>query len=512
VTPRKGQAWPLLLVLVVAGAYLRFHMLGVRSLWGAECFSILVARQPWPRFLRTMWWGEGNMAFYYFLLRGWLRLGDSEIWLQSLSAIFGVIAIPAVYALGNRFLSRRVGLVAAGLFAIHSFHIEHSEELRSYSLLVLLVILSTYALLAVLDSPHRKAPWLLYVLFSTLALYTQFFAIFVLFGEWLALIPRRIKRVGAVKLLWGATAIGVLAGPIAAVMLLRNQGQLDWIPRPSFAGVSEVFRSIIGAEYLGSQNLVASMLLSALYVVTWIMGIWELLRTRRNETEEPMTRTTVALLAWWLVFPVAAMTGISFLKPILYPRYVLMCVPAAVLLAGQGLITIERKVPRGRLVSSAALLIMIALAFAGTRRFDMSLATSGYDWRGVTRHILTHAEPGDAVIFYISSGNWAFEYYIGREHEATGQGATATALYPLSYDRATIENRTEPYRRIWLVLHQDIPTAEGDRITKLLRETLQTRFRLIGETEFAGAPPSTPGENGKILLALYASAPPQNSP
>src|SRR5271170_7645599 len=102
---RKMWSWLLLSLFVLVGAFLRFHILGVRSLWPAECFSILVARQPWPMFLRTMWWGEANMAFYYTLLRGWLLGGDSEVWLQSLSALFGVMTIPAVYALGNRFLS-----------------------------------------------------------------------------------------------------------------------------------------------------------------------------------------------------------------------------------------------------------------------------------------------------------------------------------------------------------------------------------------------------------------------
>ena len=73
---RVGLGHLLLLLLIVLGAYLRLHMLGVRSLWATECFSVLVARQPWPMFLRTMWWGEANMALYYTLLRGWLVLGD----------------------------------------------------------------------------------------------------------------------------------------------------------------------------------------------------------------------------------------------------------------------------------------------------------------------------------------------------------------------------------------------------------------------------------------------------
>ena len=335
VEPRKGHGWLLLLLLVVVGAFFRFHMLGVRSLWPAECFSILVARQPWPLFLRGMWWGEGNMAFYYVLLRAWLVLGDSEIWLQSLSAIFGVMAVPAIYALGSRFLSQNVGLIAAGLLAIHSFHVERSQVLRSYSLLTLLVILSTYSFLALLESPRRKDLWVLYVLLSALAIYAQTFSVFLLAGHWLALLPTRIKHLGVLRLLAAGTAIGILTSPLLAVMILQNKGQLDWVPRLTPTSILNVFRGIVGADILALQSSLGSVLLLVLYVAAWIFAVWGLIRPERPEVDQRGTGAAVPVLAWTLFFPVVAMTAISLAKPILYPRFLLMCVPAAVLLASR---------------------------------------------------------------------------------------------------------------------------------------------------------------------------------
>ncbi len=511
VLPTKRQGWLLLLPMVVAGAFLRFHMLGVRSLWPAECFGILTARQPWPMFLRTMWWGEANMAFYYFLLRVWLLLGDSEVWLQSLSVLFGVMTIPAVYALGSKFLHRKVGLIAAALLAIHSFHIDRSELLRSYSLLTLLVVLSTYTFLALLESSGRKGLWALYVLFSTLAIYAHTFAIFVLCAQWLAVIPGRIKRLGVLKLLSAAAAMGILAAPLLAVMILENKGQLDWIPRQTLASTLNVLKGIVGADILALQSPVGSALLLALYVVTWIFVVWGLLRTERKGLEEPMTRAAVSVLAWSLAFPVVAMTAISFVKPIIYPRFLLMCVPAAVLLAGEGLATIERCFARGRLISYAVLLLMIVLSLAGTHKFDTALGTSGLDFRGATKYILSHRQAGDAVIFYTFGGNWTWEYYVGRARKAGDKGAIPTPIFPLSFDRASIESRTAPYQRVWLVLQQDIPTPQSDANTALLVETMQERFRLVEEKEFVGES-MFPGEKVTIRLALYTAPGPSNSP
>jgi uncharacterized membrane protein len=497
----------LLLFLIIAiAAYLRLHMLGVRSLWATECFSVLVARQPWPTFLRTMWWGEGNMALYYTLLRGWQVLGDSEVWLQSLSVLFGVLTILVLYALGSRFLSQKVGLISAALLAVHGFHIEHSEQLRSYSLLTLLVVLSTYLFLALLDSPQKKYLWMFYVLFSALAIYAQVFAVFVLAAQWFALKRGRIKQLGSFNVLFTFIAILVLVTPLLAVMTLRDHGQLDWVPGLSFQGILNVIWGIVGADVLGLQYPRGKVLLAVLYLACWILALWGILRKDKDlaSVNQPNARTAVAVLACSLFFPILAMAAISLVKPILYPRYVLMCVPAAVMLASQGIVTIERWFwTSGKLISYAILVAMIAMSLVGVRQFDVSLQNPGLDWRRVTKYILEHGEAGDAAFFYSLSGEWAWEYYSAREVRVGQQIPKAISLP--SMEQASIETGTAPYRRVWLILHQEIATAQSDANGLLLRQTLEKRFRLADKKEFDGLS-IFPGEDVSIHVALYSVA------
>lgn len=511
---QNWQNWLLLSLLVIVGAFFRFQMLGVRSLWPAECFSIMVARQPWSQFLRTMWWGEGNMGFYYVILRGWLHFGDSEAWLQSFSAFVGVTAIPAIYAFGNRFLSRKAGLIAAGLLAIHSFHIDRSEVLRSYSLLTLLVILSTYVFLALLESPRRKDLWALYVLCSALAVYAQTFAVFILAAQYLALIPGRISRLGVPRLLAAAASIGVLTSPLLAMTAMENKGQLDWVPRLTPTSILNVFRGIAGADTLALQSSLASAILLILYLLAWIFAVWGIFRTPRRGTGEAAESATASgatsVLAWTLAFPVLAMTAISLVKPILYPRFLLMCVPAAILLASQGFATMDRFIPRGRIVSFALLLLTVILGLASTYKFETTVGNSGLDFRGTTNYILAHREPGDAVIFYNFGGNWTWDYYVGRAREAGDNRPAPPTLFPLPFDRASILNRTAPYHRVWLALQQDIPTAQSDANTALLVKTVQEQFHLVEEKDFPGVS-MYPGESVTIHLALYSAAGPQDS-
>jgi hypothetical protein len=230
-----------------------------------------------------------------------------------------------------------------------------------------------------------------------------------------------------------------------------------------------------------------------------------------DQAGETRVTNPVTVLSWSLLFPLVNITALSFAKPVLYPRYLLICLPAAVLLAGQGLFLIEQLVPRGRVIFSAALLVMLATAFLGTHRFDSELSDSGNDWRSVSHYILQHQEPGDAVIFYTFGGNWTWEYYLGRERETGNNATPPTPLFPLSFDRASITNRTAPYRRVWLVLQQDMPTPQSDANDALLVSTLAEHFLLSDKREFPGQS-MAPGLDASIHLALYSASPTRTSP
>src|SRR5271157_3276712 len=74
----------LLLVLVtLAGAWLRLSHLGSKSLWLDEGATVALARASWQHFAWVWWYGEANLQTVYFLLmRGWIHGGLSEAWLR----------------------------------------------------------------------------------------------------------------------------------------------------------------------------------------------------------------------------------------------------------------------------------------------------------------------------------------------------------------------------------------------------------------------------------------------
>src|ERR1700680_1238761 len=98
---RRVQGLTVLLLLVAATA-VRFLHLVSKPFWFDECFSVEVARIGWSDLLRLLWWREANMALYYLLLRIWLRFGQSEFFIRSLSVLIAAATLPAIYWLARR--------------------------------------------------------------------------------------------------------------------------------------------------------------------------------------------------------------------------------------------------------------------------------------------------------------------------------------------------------------------------------------------------------------------------
>src|SRR6266851_5509028 len=124
ILPLSGSLSLLLGAILPIALLLRVVHLQQKSFWLDEWYSIGVARLNWPAFVHLIANREANMVLYYALLRFWMRFGESEVFIMLLSILFGLAALPIVWAIGDRLLGRRVGLLAASLLAINAFHIK----------------------------------------------------------------------------------------------------------------------------------------------------------------------------------------------------------------------------------------------------------------------------------------------------------------------------------------------------------------------------------------------------
>ncbi|MFQ5342357.1 MAG: glycosyltransferase family 39 protein, partial [Anaerolineae bacterium] len=182
---------------------LRVYRLAGQSIWYDEGLSIYYARRRLPELLALVS-GSDHPPLYFLLLHLWLRgtaFGQpaTEYLVRYPSVIFGVLLAPLIYVFGRQLLGEHAGLLAALLIAISPFHVWYSQETRMYTLVAVLTLWASYALLSNLQSPtpnlqypipntHYPLPTTrsslaTYCLTMTLALYAHFYATLILLAH-----------------------------------------------------------------------------------------------------------------------------------------------------------------------------------------------------------------------------------------------------------------------------------------------------------------------------------------
>ena len=194
--------------IVVAAAALRFGTLDLQSFWVDEGATVHLLRTDLGGMLDGLTVTEKTPPLYYLLAWLWTRpFGTGEVGLRSLSALIGVLTIPAVYALARQLASERAALIASALAAVNPLLVWYSQEARAYALLVLLVTLATlYA--------ARGRP-LLWALFGALALATHYVAAFALGPLAIWLLARHPDRRRAAVAVVVVTVAGLALLPLA---------------------------------------------------------------------------------------------------------------------------------------------------------------------------------------------------------------------------------------------------------------------------------------------------------
>ena len=110
---------------------------------------------------------------YYVLARFWMQwFGSSVAVVRSVSAVISLLVFPCIYWLCLEvFESSLVGWVAIALVAVSPVHVVFAQEAREYSLLMVIILLSSASLLRAIRI-NTKGSWLIYAATLALGLYS----------------------------------------------------------------------------------------------------------------------------------------------------------------------------------------------------------------------------------------------------------------------------------------------------------------------------------------------------
>ena len=438
----------------------------------------------WRNFLQTLWWREANMSLYYALLRIWLHFGSTEFFIRGLSVVFAALSIPAIYWLANLLFDRKVALVASALLALSDFHIRYSQEARSYALFFLLAMLSSSFLILFLQQPRKR--WrIAYTVTTILAVYAHLYALLLIAAQWLMLrrvgMPVHEQSRAAIRaeLRRAWIGIGVAVFPLIVFVAKTGAGPIRWIRRPGIADLWNFWN-----YFSGGVPVLAG---AALLLIAWRMG------KRLLDRNQGWDTWRVQFLGVWLLFPLLFTILVSIAKPVFYPRYMIFCLPALLILLAAGLVTFPPRMWNAVAVCVVLILTARAIPFVYAHDFEDERDGAGT----ATNFILDHAQPGDGIVFHIPQARVPYQFFnslrAGRSVGSEGFGPDI--LYPrhgpcLEY--LDFKSKLSPdllrssiagHPRIWVVLMYNGPKLP-DPTAVLLKQTLPQFYPQVRVAEF----------------------------
>lgn len=453
---RQTALW--LILLSLAAALLRLLDIGRKSFWADEAFSITLAQLPWAPFRQIVLHNEANMALYYLLLRFWSQISDAPGYVRGLSMLAAVATVPVIYFAGRTLFSHRAGLIAAVLLTVNVFHIRYSREARSYSLVVLLVTCSCLLFVRNVESQGRFGGTG-YVLASAAALYAHFFAVLVFMAQlvsWTLLPPPFRRWVQLRNLL----IVALLGSPLMLFIASHGASPLNWVTHPSVKDAYRIFTSFSGS----GLNFVLFLLALALAARQWWL--------KRGRDQSRLHGWAFVFVITWLLLPVVVTLLVSHWRPIFSPRFLLVCLPAALLLFAQGLALL-----RPSWLSCAVVVMVVVASLIALGKYDRQPDPS--DWKGAISYLTRNAASGDALVFAEGYCRFPFDYNRRTSHIELPTMEVRSGLAGPASELAQA-------RHVWVICaNGNAPTIPGFRLVPM------EHFRGVDIQEFATVSPAS---------------------
>ncbi len=434
--PTNRSVW-ILTLITIAGAWLRLSHLGAKSLWLDEGATVTLARVPWHRFMWIWWHGEANLQTIYFLMmRGWVHMGSSEAFLRLPSAIFGTVAIPLLYLVTRKFTGVTASLAAAALLAFSPSGVYYSQEARSYSLAIVMVLLATYFFVRAVEE-NRRADWALWTVFGIAAFYSHDLAALVLLAQAVSIffkappVPwRRVIVCGAIIF------VAALPGLTYIFRATPENLHFIWMPKPS---AKEVWHL---AMFFGGSGAKVGMA-----IVLWTAGAVTLWTASRYGTADARWRAALVML--WAILPAFVLALVSLRQPMFLQRYMIFSMPALMLLAGIGVGNLRKW--------RIGLLLVVILCASASVTIVRKYNKPREDWRGASNLVFRSATPGDAVAFFPFYQRIMMDYYAGQGAAAAPPlHVFAPAFYDGGEDASTLlqalNSNPRQFRHVWILM------------------------------------------------------------
>lgn len=468
--------WGQGLGLFVLALTVRLWNLGGQSLWVDEVLQFNISRQALSQMVQAIAGGADNSPpVYHTLLHYVIVAGGTSEWALRLpSAVFGSLSVFLVYVIARQLGQTRGAPVAGLLLAISPLQVWYSQEARMYSLMVLLVLGQTVALLKALRLSSWPN-WAVYCLVTIVALYTYPYTLLSCLGQgcWLALDPSRRRQVLRPWLL--AIGVALLSFvPWLQILLHREDltAGLEKAVSPIMALTYTALTFVAGysigpsvAELHVNRGLSALLPHWPYFIIYGLLGAAGLGAVVWQWRRERFALSLAACMVLWPVFGALAVS--QAMPSITYNvRYALAAVPFLCLAFGVALASLR---PGLRLAVVVGFIALSGLSLWRGQTLPQYLRE---DNRSAAAYVAQSGQAGELVLLQASA---PFKHYFQR------QDMVLKAL-PRGLSKAERANLAQRLAReqpsLWLVECRGWTVDAGGVVEETLRRALSIESRV----------------------------------
>ena len=251
----------IILTIFFLGIFFRLYNLNFEDLWHDEILSFWIA-DPSISFRETLDRHnelEQVPILFNLILKYFHKIFGYDVYLgRYLSCFFGIISMIFCYLLYLQFKNSNGSIFFITLISFNIFLIKYSQELRVYSLMTLLIILSLYFLFKIFNKKQDKLNYYLFILFLFLAILSHPFSIIILISAiCLSLIRIIFFKENLIKLNISLFFILVLSIIYYFTYFLNLNELTPWIPQVDIKFFTNLFFSkFFGSRMLGLLHLI----------------------------------------------------------------------------------------------------------------------------------------------------------------------------------------------------------------------------------------------------------------
>jgi uncharacterized membrane protein len=323
-------------------------------LWFDELFSVHAARHSWSELFYFTAADIIHPPLFYVLLKVWIAIGGEGLqWSRLLPALIAIVSPGPLWLLGHELkLPRRLIYLAMLFLAVNGYLIKYAQEVRMYSLLFLLSLLSLWLFFRFVHR-DRTSGRLLTALFliNLLMVYTHYAGWLLVFLEAVVLfiwyrqkLRRFVATVGVIALAYAPWIYEVYKVSHSGVTGRGIGENIGWVTKPGLSDLLQYF-VLLNRPFLFIQsstqlgyNLVMAVLVITLFALPLCVMFF-----KSSELKATEHWRDIRALALFLVAPIALAFIASWISPysVWGTRHLIIAAGPYALLAAYALINFK---------------------------------------------------------------------------------------------------------------------------------------------------------------------------